>query len=97
MWLVEARPEQQARPTKFWLSKLPASTSVKRLVCQAKLRWRIERACPEMKGEVDLDHCEGRTWRGWHHHTALVAMAHAFSTLQRVLSSPIDHECTDAA
>lgn len=96
VWLVWAWPQDQQRPTKFWLSNLPASTSVKRLVYLAKLRWRVERDYQEMKGEVGLDHYEGRTWRGWHHHTALVAVAHAFLTLQRVLSPPIDDEA-DAA
>jgi SRSO17 transposase len=50
-----------------------------------------------MKGEVGLDHYEGRSWRGWHHHTALVAIAHAFLTLQRVLSPPILDDELDAA
>jgi SRSO17 transposase len=63
----------------------------------AKLRWRVERDYQEMKGEVGLDHYEGRAWRGWHHHTALVAVAHAFLTLQRVLSPPILDDELDAA
>ena len=94
MW---AWPKGKEKPEKFWFSNLPATTSLKRLVFLAKLRWRVERDYQEMKGEVGLDHYEGRSWRGWHHHTALVAIAHAFLTLQRVLSPPIlDHEL-DAA
>jgi SRSO17 transposase len=27
---------------------------------------------------VGLDHFEGRTWAGFHHHAALCAAAHAF-------------------
>jgi len=50
-----------------------------------------------MKGEVGLDHYDGRSWRVWLHHTALVAVAHAFLTLQRVLSPPILDEELDAA
>lgn len=88
-WLVWSWPKDAEKPAKFWLSNLPATTSIKRLVYLAKLRWRVERDYQEMKGEVGLDHYEGRTWRGWHHHTALVAVAHAFLTLQRVLSPPI--------
>ena len=97
VWLMWARPKGKEKPEKFWFSNLPATTSLKRLVFLAKLRWRVERDYQEMKGEVGLDHYEGRSWRGWHHHTALVAIAHAFLTLQRVLSPPIlDHEL-DAA
>lgn len=96
-WLLWSWPKDADKPAKFWLSNLPATTSIKRLVYLAKLRWRIERDYQEMKGEVGLDHYEGRTWRGWHHHTALVAVAHAFLTLQRVLSPPILGEEMDAA
>jgi SRSO17 transposase len=96
-WLLWSWPKEAEKPAKFWLSNLPATTSIKRLVYLAKLRWRVERDYQEMKGEVGLDHYEGRTWRGWHHHTALVAVAHAFLTLQRVLSPPILDEEMDAA
>ena len=97
VWLMWAWRKGKEKPEKFWFSNLPAMTSLKRLVFLAKLRWRVERDYQEMKGEVGLDHYEGRSWRGWHHHTALVAIAHAFLTLQRVLSPPIlDHEL-DAA
>ena len=97
VWLMWAWPKGKEKPEKFWFSNLPATTSLKRLVFLAKLRWRVERDYQEMKGEVGLDHYEGRSWRGWHHHTALVAIAHAFLTLHRVLSPPIlDHEL-DAA
>jgi SRSO17 transposase len=76
VWLLWAWPTDAEKPNKFWLSNLPATTSLKR-------------DYQEMKGELGLDHYEGRTWRGWHHHCALVAVAHAFLTLQRVLSPPI--------
>ena len=52
----------------------------------AKLRWRIERDYQEMTGELGLDHFEGRTWQGYHHHAALCAAAHAFLALRRALS-----------
>src|SRR5450756_35805 len=32
--------------------------------------------------ELGLDHYEGRSWIGWHHHTTLVMLAHAFLTLE---------------
>jgi SRSO17 transposase len=31
-----------------------------------------------MKEELGLDHFEGRSWRGWHHHVTLVLLAYAF-------------------
>lgn len=87
-WLLCAWSFKENKPTAFYLSNLPANTSLKRLVYLAKLRWRIERDYQEMKSELGLDHFEGRTWRGFHHHIALVAAAHAFLTLTRALFPP---------
>jgi SRSO17 transposase len=81
---------------KFWLSNLPASTPIKSLVATAKLRWRVERDYQELKQEIGLDHFEGRTWRGFHHHATLCAVAHAFLALRRALFPPIANE-VDAA
>lgn len=87
-WLLCAWSFKEQKPTAFYLSNLPPNTTRKRLVYLAKLRWRIERDYQEMKSELGLDHFEGRTWRGFHHHVALVAAAHAFLTLARALFPP---------
>ncbi|HEY0787576.1 MAG TPA: IS701 family transposase [Thermoanaerobaculia bacterium] len=87
-WVLCWWPDDEPTPTKFWLSNLPADTPVKRLVHLAKLRWRVERDYQEMKGELGLDHFEGRTWRGFHHHAALCAAAHVFLALRRALFPP---------
>lgn len=54
------------------------------LVRWAKTRWRIEHDYRELKHGLGLDHFEGRTWRGWHHHVTLVTAAQAFLTLRRL-------------
>jgi SRSO17 transposase len=87
-WLLCQCLEGEKSPTKFWLSNLPADTSVRTLVRMAKLRWRVERDYQEMKQELGLDHFEGRTWRGFHHHATLCAVAHGFLALRRALSPP---------
>jgi len=87
-WLLCHWPEDSEAPIKYWLAALPATTSIGALVRLAKLRWRIERDYQEMKQEIGLDHFEGRTWRGFHHHAALCATAHAFLALQRALFPP---------
>lgn len=87
-WLICEWPKSADKPTTFYLSNLPAKTPKYRLVYLAKLRWRIERDYQEMKGELGLDHFEGRGWAGFQHHCALVAAAHAFLTLERVLFPP---------
>jgi SRSO17 transposase len=86
VWLLLEWPQGQKAPTKYYLSSLPADTPLKKLVRLAKLRWRVERDYQEMKGEVGLDHFEGRTWRGFHHHATLCMVAHGFLALRRALS-----------
>ncbi|WSK03479.1 IS701 family transposase [Kitasatospora sp. NBC_01300] len=81
--LVEWPPGATA-PTDYWLTNLPPDTVIRRLVRLAKIRWRIEHDYREMKHGLGLDHFEGRTWRGWHHHVTLVTAAHAFLTLRRL-------------
>ena len=43
-----------------------------------RARWPIEQAYQQMKEELGLDHSEGRSWLGWHHHVTMVALAQAF-------------------
>jgi SRSO17 transposase len=89
VWLIaEYRPGNNEY--KFYVSNLPASTPRRELVRFVKLRWRVERDYQEMKGEVGLDHFEGRTWIGFHHHVTLCAVAHAFLALQRRVFPPRD-------
>jgi SRSO17 transposase len=77
-------PDGDKGPWKYWLSSLPPHrTSFRALVRKAKGRFRIEQDYEEMKGEVGLDHFEGRSWRGWHHHVTLVTLAYAFLVLER--------------
>lgn len=89
-WLLIEETNQPKRPFKFYLSNLPADTATKELVRLAKLRWRIERDYQELKGELGLDHFEGRTWTGFHHHVALCAAAHAFLAIRRAIFPPIE-------
>jgi SRSO17 transposase len=87
-WLLYEWPKGEEEPTKFFLANLDAGVSIKRLVFHAKLRWRVERDYQELKQEIGLDHFEGRSWKGFHHHAALCAVAHGFLALRRALSPP---------
>jgi SRSO17 transposase len=83
-WLLCEWPAGEAEPSTYWLSNLPADTSLERLVSLAMLRWRIEHDYRELKDALGLDHFEGRSYRGWHHHVTLVSLAHGFLTLERL-------------
>lgn len=77
-WLLVEWPADAEHPGKYFFSNLPEKTSLKRLVATAKSRWWIEHSYRELKDELGLDHFEGRSWRGWHHHVVLVLSAYAF-------------------
>lgn len=83
-WLIAEWPEGSEGPADYWLSNLPADAEPERLARLARLRWKIELDYRQLKGELGLDHYEGRSWLGWYHHTALVTAAHGFLTLERL-------------
>ena len=87
-WLLIEWPQDKKEPSKYWLSTLPATTSLVDLVGMAKLRWRIERDYQELKQELGLDHFEGRGWRGFHHHATLCLAAYGFLVRERSLFPP---------
>jgi SRSO17 transposase len=82
-WLLCEWPQDKDEPTKYWLSNLPVDTPLTDLVRLGKLRWRVEHDYRELKDALGLDHFVGRTYPGWNHHVTLVAVAHAFLTLER--------------
>jgi SRSO17 transposase len=85
-WLLIEWPQEEAEPRKYWLSSLPAKTSLKSLAHTAKARWLIERDYQELKQEFGLGHYEGRGWRGFHHHASLCIAAYGFLLDQRLKS-----------
>jgi SRSO17 transposase len=83
-WLIAEWALGKDEPTDYWISNLPPDTEPERLARLARLRWKIELDYKQLKGELGLDHYEGRSYLGWHHHTALVTVAHGFLTLERL-------------
>src|SRR6266498_318418 len=82
-WLIAEWPEGHEQPSDYWISNLPATTEPERLARLARLRWMIELDYKQLKGELGLDHYEGRSYLGFHHHCTLVTAAHGFLTLER--------------
>ena len=75
-WLV---CEQRATgERKYHLANHPADTPLEVLAALIKARWACEQAHQQMKEELGLDHFEGRSWRGLHHHALLCQLAFAF-------------------
>jgi SRSO17 transposase len=63
---------------KYYLSNLPAETLLAELVRLAHQRWKAEQGHQQLKEELGLDHLEGLSWRGLHHHLTLCFLAYAF-------------------
>jgi SRSO17 transposase len=87
-WLIIVWPKDQKKPSDYFLSNLGRRVRPKRLLELACLRWRVERDYQDMKQEVGLEHYEGRSWVGLHHHLTICMAAHAFLASQRKLFPP---------
>jgi SRSO17 transposase len=76
VWLVGEHRATGER--KYYLSNLPLEASLETLAALIKARWVCEQMHQQMKDELGLDHFEGRSWRGLHHHALLCQLAFAF-------------------
>jgi len=81
LWLLIE--EQADGQLKFAFSNLPPGTSCKKAVRLWKSRWPVEQGYQQLKEELGLDHFEGRSWRGFHHHAGLTFLAYGFLALER--------------
>jgi len=88
LWLIIEWPEGEAKPTKYALATLPSSMSKKQIVRVFKERYRTERVYEEMKGELGLDHFEGRSFPGWNHHVSVALCCYAFVIGERMRHFP---------
>ena len=86
MWLLCQRPTGATTTAhdKYFVSNLPATTSLQALVRAAHQRWAIEQQYQELKTELGLDHFEGRSYPGWQHHAVITAIAYAFLQKERM-------------
>jgi SRSO17 transposase len=75
-WLVGEHRASGER--KYYLTNHPADTPLETLAALIKARWVCEQMHQQMKDELGLDHFEGRSWRGLHHHALLCQLAFAF-------------------
>lgn len=83
VWLLIEWPANEEQPTDYTVSTLPTKMPLRQLVRRVKERWRTERVYEDAKGELGLDHFEGRSFRGWHHHVSVVQVCFAFIVAER--------------
>jgi SRSO17 transposase len=82
-WLVCERSLRDDE-RKYYLLNLDPSATLRELVTLVRSRWPIEQQYRELKDELGIDHFEGRSYRGWTHHTVLTAIAFTFLQLERL-------------
>lgn len=78
MHLIVARDVLNPKEVKFFVSDAPSETSVGTLSLVGFSRWRVERCFEEQKGEIGLDHDEGRRYPGLKRHLILGAVSYLF-------------------
>jgi SRSO17 transposase len=86
VWLLVE--EQADGQLKYALSNLPPDTSCRTAVRLWKRRWPVEQGYQQLKEELGLDHFEGRSWRGFHHHAAMTFLAYGFLLLEKLVAPP---------
>jgi SRSO17 transposase len=76
VWAIFRRQRGKEPDLKFYLSNAPASCSRRTFIVLSGLRWPIETALEEGKGEAGMDQYETRSWVSWHHQMAHAFLAH---------------------
>jgi SRSO17 transposase len=76
--LLVARNVSEPTEIKYFVSNAPPGTSVQTMLMVAFSRWRIERCFEDEKGEIGLDHYEGRRYPGLKRHMIISTVSHLF-------------------
>jgi SRSO17 transposase len=77
-WLLVRRSLRNRAECAYYVVFAPADVELAELAGVAGLRWTIETCFELAKDELGLDHCEARSWHGFHRHVTLVMAASAF-------------------
>ena len=67
----------------YYLSNADEETTLDVLALVVSTRWRVEEYFEDAKKHLGMADYETRAWTSWHHHMALVALAHFIVTLTR--------------
>ncbi|SEN38875.1 SRSO17 transposase [Stigmatella aurantiaca] len=97
LWLLIEWRDGEPEPANYFLISLPGHRTQKQLVRLVMQRWRTERVYEDLKGELGLDHYEGRRFPGWHHHVSVALCCYAFIVAERVRHFPPSARGADKA
>jgi SRSO17 transposase len=77
-WLLIRRSRSDPGKRAYYLAFASAGTTLAEMAGVAGLRWTVEECFQRAKDDLGLDHCEARSWHGWHRHMTLCMAALAF-------------------
>ena len=77
-WLLVRRKRSKSAEQTYYLAFTPPGSTLAELAAVAGLRWAVEECFERAKDDLGLDHCEARSWHGWHRHMSLCMAALAF-------------------
>jgi len=78
VWLVVDWPTGDSEPYHYYLAHRYRPPTKAYCLKLSRSRWHIEQYFQRSKDDLGLDHFEGRSWRGFHHHLVLSAIAYLF-------------------
>ena len=78
-FFLQVTPEEH----KGWIQEVPTTLKNRepsKALCLklSRSRWHVEQYFQRSKDDLGLDHYEGRSWRGFHHHLVMSAIAYLF-------------------
>ena len=79
---------RQDRARNYFFATLPEHIDKREFIRIVMQRCRTERVYEDLKGELGIDHFEGRRFPGWHHHVSVALCCYAFIVAERVRCSP---------
>jgi len=82
-WAVFRRSPDRPKEVDYYLSNASEETTLEELALVVSTRWRVEEYFEDAKTHLGMADYETRAWTSWHHHMALLALAHFIVTLTR--------------
>lgn len=81
IWAVLQRSIDDPEELKYHVSNADESTPLEEMALASSTRGRVEEFFHDAKRYLGMADYETRAWSSWHHHMALVALAHLYVTL----------------
>jgi SRSO17 transposase len=82
IWLLLRRTLEKT-DLKFYVSNADGQTAWQEIAMAGATRWRVEECLEDGKMHLGMADYEARSWSSWHHHMAMVALAHLYVTLTK--------------